>query len=115
MAQRTTVVMVDDLDGSEFEDTAGETIHYSLDGAQYEIDLHKKNAEKFRKQLEPWLDVSRKSTSRGAPTRQPKRSSGGSDVDPKAVRAWAAAKGIDINARGRISAEIVEQYKAAGN
>jgi hypothetical protein len=36
MAQRTVVSLVDDLDGTE----ANETVEYALDGVIYEIDLN---------------------------------------------------------------------------
>ncbi|MGH8880612.1 MAG: Lsr2 dimerization domain-containing protein, partial [Stackebrandtia sp.] len=42
MAQKVTVSLVDDLDGSE----AGETVEFGLDGAFYEIDLSDDNAER---------------------------------------------------------------------
>ena len=35
--------------------------------------------------------------------------------DPAAVRAWAAGQGIEVNARGRIKADVVEKFRAAGN
>jgi hypothetical protein len=35
--------------------------------------------------------------------------------DPAAVRAWAAGQGIEVNARGRITADVVEEFRAAGN
>jgi hypothetical protein len=35
-------------------------------------------------------------------------------VDPAAVRAWAKSKGIKVNERGRIGADLLEQYAAAG-
>ena len=38
-----------------------------------------------------------------------------SGYDPAAVRAWAAGQGIVVNARGRIKAEVVEKFRAAGN
>jgi uncharacterized protein (DUF4415 family) len=31
------------------------------------------------------------------------------------VRAWAAGQGIEVSARGRIKADVVEQFRAAGN
>ena len=37
------------------------------------------------------------------------------DFEPKDVRQWAEANGIDVNSRGRIPAEIVERYRSAGN
>jgi hypothetical protein len=53
MAQK--VSLIDDLDGSE----ADETVTYSLDGQEYEIDLSEENAAKFRETLEPYIDKSR--------------------------------------------------------
>ena len=38
-----------------------------------------------------------------------------SEVDNKAVRAWAASNGIELSTRGRIPASVLEQYRAAGN
>lgn len=32
--------------------------------------------------------------------------------DAKTVRAWAASKGLSVNARGRLSAEVLAAYKA---
>jgi hypothetical protein len=37
------------------------------------------------------------------------------EVDTSAVRAWAAAHGIPVSPRGRISASVIEQFRAAGN
>jgi Lsr2 len=38
-----------------------------------------------------------------------------SGYDPAAVRAWATGRGIEVSARGRIKADVVEQFRAAGN
>jgi hypothetical protein len=35
-------------------------------------------------------------------------------LDTRKVREWARAEGIDIKERGRVPAEVVEKYKAAG-
>ena len=32
---------------------------------------------------------------------------------PAAVRAWARAEGLDVPARGNLSTDLIEQYKAA--
>ena len=45
MAQRVTVDLTDDIDGTE----AAETITFRVDGTAYEIDLSKKNAAKIRR------------------------------------------------------------------
>lgn len=54
--QKISVVLVDDLDGTE---GAAETITYSLDGTQYEIDLKADNAKALREAFAPYVAVSR--------------------------------------------------------
>ncbi len=41
------------------------------------------------------------------------RSRGNTDYDTKAVRQWAAANGIEVSERGRISTMVLEHYRAA--
>jgi hypothetical protein len=36
-------------------------------------------------------------------------------VDSASVRKWAQSNGIELSQRGRIPADVVERYKAAGN
>jgi hypothetical protein len=56
MAQKVSVVLEDDLDGGP----ADETVRFGLGGTEYEIDLNKKNASAFRKQLAPFIEHARK-------------------------------------------------------
>ena len=110
MAQKTIVQLVDDFDGQELQRGEGETVRVTLDGADYELDLSKENAHRLREDFGKWLNHARRVGGR--------RSSGGrtkSDVDSKAVRAWAASNGIQLSERGRIPSAVVEQFKAAGN
>jgi hypothetical protein len=110
MASKTQVTLVDDLDGG----TAAETITFSLDGKHYEIDLSARNASAMRKSVGPYAQAGRRLTTprrgRGRPYRQVH-----TDVDPAAVRAWAIANDYEISSRGRVSAAIVDEYRAAGN
>ena len=53
MARQITIT--DDLDGSP----NAETVSYSVDGQDYEIDLSPENREKFRQALAPYLAKSR--------------------------------------------------------
>ena len=48
MAQRVTVELEDDLDGGP----ADETLRFGLGGSDYEIDLNKKNASTFRRDVD---------------------------------------------------------------
>lgn len=50
VAQKVQVLLVDDLDGGE----ADETVTFALDGKTYEIDLTTSNADKLRGLLEPY-------------------------------------------------------------
>jgi hypothetical protein len=106
MAQRVTVALEDDLDGGP----ADETLRFAFGGSDYEIDLSKKNAAAFRKQFAPFVEHARRAgrvqprrTSRTAASRQ--RSGD--------IRAWAKDHGIAVSERGRIPANVVEQYQAA--
>ena len=103
MATKITVALEDDLDGGP----ASETVRFGLGGAQYEIDLNKKNARAFRKKLTPFVEHARKA----GPGQRPARtaSSRQRSVD---IRAWAKAKGLAVSDRGRIPASVVDQYEA---
>jgi hypothetical protein len=109
MAQRVVVELTDDVDGKP----AAETIAFALDGRSYEIDLSEKNAKALRKAFEPWVGSARRIG--GRKTRSTGSAASATGVDNKAVRAWAASNGHELSARGRIPAEIIEKYLAAGN
>src|SRR5216684_8163143 len=106
MAQKMTVALEDDLDGGPAE----ETVRFGLGGAEYEIDLSKKNAAAFRKQLAPFIDHARKA-GRGQ-RRRPGRTASSRERSG-GIRAWAKQAGITVSERGRIPASVVEQYEAA--
>ncbi|MEX5718375.1 histone-like nucleoid-structuring protein Lsr2 [Geodermatophilus maliterrae] len=85
---------------------------FGLDGRDYEIDLTDTNAEELHKALEKYIEAGRKVGG----VRGRRRGSGSvGDEDPKAVRAWATAKGYGVCNRGRVPAAVVEAYRAAGN
>jgi len=115
MARKQIVLMTDDLE-PEFE--ADETVTFSLDGATYEIDLSEANAVALRETLAPYVSQARKGAG-GGRGRSPRGSrsseSAATGPDPKAVRAWAAANNEPVSARGRIPADVVAKFRAAGN
>jgi Lsr2 len=53
-----SVLLVDDIDGSE----AGETIPFGLGGTHYEIDLNSMHAQELRGQLERYVKAAREVT-----------------------------------------------------
>jgi hypothetical protein len=104
MATKVTIALEDDLDGGP----ADETVRFGLGGTEYAIDLNKKNARAFRKQLAPFIEHARKA---GRGQRRPRTSS--SRQRSGDIRAWAKEQGIAVSERGRIPASLVEQYDAA--
>lgn len=106
MATKITVALEDDLDGGPAE----ETLRFGLGGAQYEIDLNKKNARAFHKQLAPFVEHARKAV--GGQRRRPARTASSRQRSGE-IRAWAKANGVPVSGRGRIPASVVEQYEAA--
>jgi hypothetical protein len=108
VAQKVHVILVDDLDGGEAE----ETVTFSLDGASYEIDLSPGNAGKLRDVLTPYVESARKVTGRAAAGRSPRgKASRGNAANTSQIRAWAKSMGLSVNDRGRIPGSIVEQYQ----
>jgi Lsr2 len=113
MAQRINVVLVDDIDGTD----AAETVAFSLDGVDYEIDLHEQHAEQLREAFSLFIGHGRRT---GGRRRSGRRSSASATAAPSAgeataadIRAWARENGWDVPDRGRVSAEVREAYAAA--
>jgi hypothetical protein len=108
MTQKVNVLLVDDIDGSD----ADETIQFGLDGTRYEIDLNGEHAKELRGQLERYVKAARKVT--GAATRPARvRRATENDARNKEIRNWARGRHLEVNDRGRIPADIVAQYEAA--
>ena len=118
MAQQTIVTLVDDLDGSE----ADQTVEFGLDGVSYEIDLSEENAELLREQFQAWIDSARRVSGRrrvkpaAAATATATTTKARVPVDREqsaAIREWARRNGHKVSARGRISADVIEAYNKA--
>ena len=107
MAQRVNIVLEDDIDGSE----ADETVSFALDGATYEIDLSSANAAQLRDSLATYIGHARRAGGRRAPGRPTSRAAGKRDLAD--VRQWARKNGHTVSERGRISAEIQAAYDKA--
>ncbi|EPD32346.1 Lsr2 family protein [Propionimicrobium lymphophilum] len=106
MARKTQVLLIDDLDGVT---EADETVSFSLDGVNYEIDLVKENADRLREGLNEWVAKARRVGGR--------RSTGRRSVQdgPAAsdIRKWATENGYDVSPRGRVPSEVREAYEKA--
>src|SRR5512142_2843844 len=102
------VIITDDLDGSP----SAEPVRFGFHDKQYEIDLSGKNEAEFAKLLARYIDKGREVTPppaavtgrRRGQAKRPGRE------DLAAIREWAKHKGLEVSDRGRIKAEIIEQY-----
>jgi hypothetical protein len=108
VAQKVQVLLVDDLDGGE----ADETVTFALDGKTYEIDLTTANADKLRGLLEPYAKNGRRTGGRATASRGKGRSAS-DNKNTAEVRAWAKANGYEVNDRGRVPATVREAYEKA--
>ncbi|MFD5770882.1 Lsr2 family protein [Streptomyces sp. NPDC127049] len=109
MAQKVQVLLVDDLDGVE----ADETVTFALDGKTYEIDLTTANAEKLRGLLEPYTTNGRRTGGRTAAGRGKGRPAASGSQDTAKIRAWAKENGYEVNDRGRVPAHVKTAYEDA--
>ena len=107
MAQRIQTLLIDDLDGGE----AAGTVRFGLDGTEYEIDLSAAHSEELRKALEQYLAHARRAGGAARSTARTRR--GSAVVDTAKVREWAKGQGIEVKDRGRVPADVLEQYKTA--
>lgn len=71
MAQRTTVVLVDDIDGTEGDDVR--TVRFQLEGVMLELELSAHNRERMSAALAPYVDAARR-----VPARARRRAKGSS-------------------------------------
>ncbi len=119
MATKTTTKLISDLDGKTL---AAETVKFSLDGQDFEIDLTKREAGGLRKVFVPYIEKGRKVTASRTTTTKRKYTrrgqGGGQSKQPSLaaeVRAWAAEQKppILVKDRGQVPAKVLEAYKNA--
>jgi hypothetical protein len=110
MAQKVLVQLVDDLDGTSSDDVS--TVHFGLDGVEFEVDLSGPNAEKLRGALDEYVAVARRTGGRKRRGASPVNGSA-SQGEAGLIREWALESGIELAARGRIPGHVIEAYQEA--
>ncbi|MGF6821789.1 hypothetical protein M2317_000675 [Microbacterium sp. ZKA21] len=114
MARRIVHQLVDDIDGSLLEVGEGETVHFSLNGISYEIDLTAENAQELRSALEPYIVAGRRSSvGSAARSGSTRKRTAGRNPETTAIREWANANGHKVSERGRIPESVLTAYRAA--
>lgn len=110
MAEKVTVELVDDLDGS----IAAETVQFQIDGSAFQIDLSRRNATKLREHLATYISKSRAVTkSQADETRAARTTSADVRRRNQEIREWARANGHVVSERGRIPHELQLRFLAA--
>ncbi|HZS20890.1 MAG TPA: Lsr2 family protein [Pseudonocardiaceae bacterium] len=111
MAQKIVVSLVDDLDGGK----ADETVEFSLDGKNYEIDLSDDHATAFRDALATYVAAGRRPgrAGRGRARTVAGGTSTGERERNQAIRYWARTQGMKVSERGRIPSEVIDAYDEA--
>jgi hypothetical protein len=109
MAQKISVALTDDLDGTE----ATETVRFSIDGNSYEIDLNAMNAAHMRDVIGRYTGAARRvggnkprSASSDIGRKRP------ADPENAKIRDWAISRGIKVGTHGRIPEHIRAMYES---
>jgi Lsr2 len=113
MAQKVTVELVDDLDGSPIHEGKGGTISFALERKVYEIDLNDKNAQKLKNALAPYIEAARPATRASEAPKVTRTRRSASSHDLAAVRAWSRDNGHEVSDRGRVPAAVLRAYDEA--
>jgi hypothetical protein len=100
LARKIHVQLIDDISGED----AQETLRFSLDGVDYEIDLAEENAAGLRGALAPFVVHGRRV--RNASGSRSARAVPSIREETQKVREWAMANGYSPSSRGRISQDI---------
>lgn len=109
MAQKVHIVLVDDIDESEAE----ETVNFGLDGKEYAIDLNAGNASALRDALALYVAHARPVGGRTGRRSTSTRAAATGGPAASEIRAWGRENGFDVPERGRVAAEVREAYAAA--
>jgi hypothetical protein len=109
VVQKKQLILVDDIDGSPAE----ETVHFALDGTEYEVDLNQVHAKALRESFAEWIGSARRVRGRNKAGGWRSRSVATPLSDTADVRAWARQNGYTVSDRGRIPSEVREAYASA--
>jgi hypothetical protein len=104
MAKRVTYQLIDDLDQSVIPEGEGETIEFSLAGAQYVIDLSSEHADQLRADFAKWVEAAGRNDA-------PASDAPPSPDERRAIREWARKNGVEVGSRGQIPRDVVDAFR----
>lgn len=107
MTSREVIHIRSDVSG----EVAHETVAFSIDGGWYDVDVTTAEATALRDAFSKYIVVARTTRPGAAADRSARRAGPVTDYNPRAVRAWAAERGIDVSDRGRLSKVVLDLYR----
>lgn len=107
MASIVSVIVTDDIDGTE----GAKTVTFGVDGVAYVIDLSEQNRGKLAEAMAPYVGAARKVSLRRSRAGAGRQTA--ARVDRAEIRSWAKEHGLMVSERGRISADVMQQYEAS--
>jgi hypothetical protein len=110
MATVTRTILIDDLDGTDID---VETVCFSIDKDDYEVDLSAENAAKLRGKLDKFIDAGHRLRESKRVVRTQIVSGTVSKEQTQAMRHWARENGYPVSERGRIPSSVREAFEAA--
>lgn len=115
MATRTEIIITDDYTGEEIASGTAVTMPVVVGGRAYELDLSPASYEALMAALEPFIGSATPVKRAVQPHKVSGRSTNGTGDRAlnRAVREWAKAAGKSVQDRGRVSGELVAEYRAA--
>ncbi len=106
--QKVIVTLTCDLPHPK-EVAATETIRFTLNGSEFELDACAGDAKKMRAAMAPFTGAARLKV-KAKP--KPQARAWSQNKHARVVREWAAAHDMPVGARGRIPARVVAAYAA---
>lgn len=114
MAKHLVETLVDDLDGTE----ADETVSFGIDGRQFEIDLSAEHASELRELVAPFVRAARRAGGRSAQKSSHPANWNAARKSKKKnaiIRAWAMQNGFSVWERGRLPSAVLTAYENRDN
>lgn len=114
MAKQIITNIIDDLDGSE----ADETVSFALDGVGFDIDLNTKNAKVLRDFLEKYMEAGTRTgrvEGKHAQIRGYRPTTVQNTLNREQnqkIRTWAENNGWELADRGRIPQVIIDAFES---
>lgn len=115
MVQRTIIRRLDDIDGSD----ADETVRFAIDGGVYEVDLNREHADELREALARYQRAGRRVARwrlRESQVTQAQVGRVAARRDPAqmaAIRSWAAENNWPVSPHGRIPQSVIDAWEEA--